>query len=163
MKFILSFIFIILLLNYCSNQTESEVLDISRTYIVTDSAGTEKYNFTKNEKFRVKFEITNNSDEELTYDTGLPIISFTIKNGDTIICGSTDHMSYIAIWFTGRLKAERSIEEIWDGAPNTSGRIASNYLIALEPGTYTISVHHASFFNEIELPKTDDLIINIIE
>ena len=163
MKLIISFFLLVLFLTYCSNQSEPENLDIQQTYIVTDNAGNEKYNFTKNEEFRVKYEIKNNSDKELSFDTSLPVISFTIKKGNQMICSSTDHLDYAAVWLNGKLKVGKSIDSIWEEAPNTVGRKDANDMIVLDPGTYKISVHHSSFFNEFEFPKTSDLTINITE
>ena len=163
MKLIISFFLLVLFLTYCSHQSEPEFSGIQQTYIVTDITGNEKYSFTKNEEFRVKYEIKNNSDEELTFDTGLPVISFSIKKGVEIICSSTDHLDYAAVWINGKLKVGKSIDSIWEEAPNTGGRKDANEMIVLDPGTYKISVHHSSFFNEFEFPKTTDLTINITE
>ena len=70
---------------------------------------------------------------------------------------------YAAVWLNSKLKVGNSIDAIWEEAPNTGGRKDSNELIVLEPGIYTICVHHSSFFNEYDLPKTKDITINIIE
>ena len=79
MKLMISFLLLILSLNFCSNQIEPENLDLKLTYFVTDSLGNEKYSFTQNEEFQVKFEIKNNSDKELTFDIVCLSFHFQLK------------------------------------------------------------------------------------
>ena len=93
MKLMISFLLLILSLNFCSNQIEPENLDLKLTYFVTDSLGNEKYSFTQNEEFQVKFEIKNNSDKELTFDISLPVVGLSIKKDGETICNSTDYMN----------------------------------------------------------------------
>jgi hypothetical protein len=162
MKLTFTFLILVIFLSYCSHQSEPEFSNIHTSFKITDKAGNEKYSFKMNEEFIVNFEIVNSSTKELTFDTSLPVISFSLKKDDEEICRSIDYMDYAAVWINGELKVGKSIQAAWEEAPNTKGRIDSNEIIVLDPGTYIISVHHASFFNEIKFPDTDDLTIEII-
>ncbi len=159
------YIFIVLIFpifNSCIVDNDFNKEDVEVSFILSDSNGIEKYIFKKDEEFTVTFKIINNSDDEVTFFSSLPIISYSIFQGDSVIARSTDYMDYAAVMINGIIKKEESFVDTWIG-PNTNGRKGSEDLIVLSPNQYEIEVWHSSFFKEFKLPKTKTLRFEVIE
>ncbi len=161
LKYILTLL-VFLNLNSCIVVDDFNPEDIKVSFILSDYTGTEKYLFKKIEEFIVKFEVINKSGDELHYYSGLPIISYAIIQGDSVIARSTDQMDYAAMMINGKLEQGGSFVDTWIG-PNTRGRKDSGDIIMLLPGNYKIEVLHPSFFTEYQLPKTKTINFEVID
>jgi hypothetical protein len=161
LKYILTLL-VFLNLNSCITVDEFNPEDIKVSFILNDSTGTERNIFKKNEEFIAKFEVVNKSSDELHYYSSLPIISYEIIQGDSVVARSTDQMDYAAMMINGKLEKDASFVDTWIG-PNTRGRKDSGDIIMLLPGDYKIEVLHSSFFTEYQLPKTKTINFEVIE
>ena len=153
------FVFI-LSLTSCLLNSEADWDNVVTTFRLTDTSGVETYSFREGEAFKMVFTVLNSSEKGLSYSTGLPIVSFRIRQKDSLVCSSVDQMGYAGIFITGKIRPDSVFTEIWQ-APNTIGREQVMNRIRLRAGFYRAEVLHPSFFNEYKLPQTKALYFEI--
>lgn len=144
------------------NDADFDIERITTRFFTSDTNNIEKTTFKSQEEFIVKFEVNNKSGSALKYYSPLPVLSYDIIKGDSIICSSTDLMTYAAMMINSEIKNGDSYTNQWF-APNTLGRLDGNEIISLLPGIYQINVNHKYSFEEYNLPKTKLISIEIID
>lgn len=116
---------------------------VSTSILLTDTTGRETAIFYEREHFDVRFAVTNNTDEKMTFtrSTSAPDIQFSVYQGDSLVSSSTDGFAFLMVSTTASLGSGQSLRGHWRG-PTTA---AQHPKVSLTPGEYILVVSFPAF------------------